>query len=341
MSRSYLNIWNYLVRLSSNQENRFLKKKTNQKKMNEKIHVIGHKSPDTDTVVSAIVTADFLQKRDGDTVTYVPNMTGKCNDETVFVEDTFGLNIPHVLTDAKGLKLFLVDHNEESQQVKGDGEIVGIIDHHKIVFESAHPIDIMVKPWGCTCTILYDLYEKYGFDIPQELKAPMLCAILSDTVITKSPTTTQKDIEVIVKLSTELKLDYKKIGMDMFKAKAKIADKTSEEIIMNDFKDFDFDGKKVGVGQIETPDLTEIEGRVNELKTKMLSMREVRGYHTIILMLTDIIEAGSKLLIVSEDEEEEVAEWFDTKVMNSATNFIPGMMSRKKQVAPVLSAKFS
>jgi manganese-dependent inorganic pyrophosphatase len=303
----------------------------------DKVYVVGHLTPDTDTIVAAMSLAAFLNARDR-TDRYVAVMTGKQNSETDYIFKRFDLDFPEIMTDATNKKLFLVDHNESSQMIKGatSENIIGFVDHHKLKFENSVPVEIITKPWGSSCTLIFDMFKKELLDIPRELKPAILSAILSDTVITKSPTTTPVDVMVIEELSQELSIDYKELGMEMFKAKAKISDKTALQIIKNDFKDFDFSGKKIGIGQMETADLTEIESRTAELVSEMKKLKENEGYHSLVLMLTDIMQEGSKLLIVSDDENK-VADIFKTSLSNNLSEFIPGMMSRKKQVAPVLS----
>lgn len=302
----------------------------------DKIYVIGHKNPDTDTIISAILMSEFLNLRE-DTKKYIPVISGKPNSETEFVFNKFGIKFPKILDDASDQKLYLVDHNEESQYVKGASveNVVGILDHHKMNFKNYLPIEITVKPWGSSNTVVYDLFQKHNMQIPSELKPLVLCALLSDTVILKSPTTTENEVKLVENLSKELKLDYKKLGTEMFKAKSKVAEKSAEKIIYNDFKDFDFGEKKVGVGQVETPDLSEIEKRAPEIRQKMQEIKNKGKYHSLLLMLTDIINEGSKLLIVS-DATESIAKLFNVSVKNGMTDFIPGIMSRKKQVVSVL-----
>lgn len=304
------------------------------------VYVIGHLNPDTDTTVSAVAMAAFLNLREKTDI-YKPAMTGRPNSETKYVFDKFNYNLPPELNDASNKKLFLVDHNESSQIVKGYSteNILGFVDHHKIKFECPMPIEIITKPWGSTNTIIYDLFEKENIEIPEKIKPLMLCAILSDTVITKSPTTTIKDIYVIEKLSNALNIDYKKLGLEIFKAKAQIASKTAESIIKNDFKDFDFNGKKFGIGQIELPSLDEISQKYNDLRQKIKELKEKENYHTIILMITDIIKEGSMLLVES-NEEQKIAEIFKTEINNKLTEFLPGVLSRKKQVASKLAENF-
>lgn len=301
------------------------------------IYVIGHQNPDTDTVISAIAMAQFLNLKNEEN-NYVAARAGDLNTETEYVLSTFEIKEPELLTDATEKKLFLVDHNEKTQIIEGAEEenVLGIVDHHKINFASSHPIDITIRPWGCTATIIYDMFSKQEITIPEHLKPAILSAILSDTVILRSPTTTNHDREVVEELASSLDIDYQELGMEMFKAKAKIADKTPEQIIHNDFKVFEFGTNIVGVGQIETPDLGELNDKIEDITEAMEEIKEENGYHSIVLMLTDIIQEGTKLLIVS-DEIDRVAGMFETTLEGNLSAFIPGMMSRKKQVAPILS----
>ncbi|MEM2138782.1 MAG: manganese-dependent inorganic pyrophosphatase [Candidatus Woesearchaeota archaeon] len=311
----------------------------------EEVFVIGHLVPDTDTTVSAVSMAEFLnarqKKENNNKFIYKPAMTGKPNTETEYVFKKFNYNLPILLEDATGKKLFLVDHNESSQIVKGfsNENILGFVDHHKIKFECSQPIEIITKPWGSTNTIIYYLFEKENLEIPEKIKPLMLSAILSDTVITKSPTTTEKDLYVIKKLSSDLNVDYKELGLEIFKAKAQISKKTTDEIIKNDFKDFDFNGKKFGIGQIELPSLDEIKPKYSDLIKKTNELKQKENYHTILLMITDIIKEGSVFLVLSE-EEKKIADIFKTKIDNNLTEFLPGILSRKKQVASKLAENF-
>lgn len=305
--------------------------------MSEKIYVIGHKSPDTDTVVSAIAAADFLNQREGTNV-YIPAITGPLNSETEFVLQHFMVEPPMLLEDANGASIVLVDHNEAEQTVDGAKNIVAIIDHHKINFTGSDPIEVIVKPWGSTATVILDLYAKAGLEVPVHLPGLLLCAILSDTVILRSPTTTARDIAMVEAIAQNLDLNYKDLGMQLFSAKAQITTKSALEIIQNDFKEFEVEGKKVAIGQIETPSLKEVEGKIADIKEEFTTLKT--AYHTLMLILTDIIEGGSKIVILSDTETELVAA-FNTTAQDHVTEFIPGMMSRKKQVVPVITKVLS
>lgn len=303
----------------------------------EKIYVIGHLNPDTDTVVSAISFAAFmnkLMKIDN----YIPAVSGKLNSESEFVLKKFNIKSPVLLEDAAGKKVYLVDHNEDTQRVKGilTENILGIVDHHKLKFECPNAIEIMTLPWGSTNSIIYMMAKQHNVDLGKEIKGAMLSAMLSDTIILKSPTTTQTDKMFVEEISKELGIDYKSLGLEQFKAKAQVSKKTAEEIIMNDFKEFMFPSGLFGVGQLEMPDLNEIESKIPEIIKKLKSMPK---YHALVIMLTDIIKEGTKLVVVSKDEEK-IAKAFKTKIKDHVSEFIPGMLSRKKQVAPILTENF-
>lgn len=303
----------------------------------EQIYVIGHTNPDTDTVISAIAMSEFLTLSNSD-YEYIPMRTGELNTETQFVCEKFDIPVPELMTDASEKMLYLVDLNETSQIVEGwdINKIVGVIDHHKLNFNGTNPIEVTVKPWGCTCTIIYELFKKDNFEIPAYIIPGMLCAILSDTVILRSPTTTSHDERVVQELSQKLTLDYQTLGMEMFTAKAQITDKTPEQIIHSDFKVFEFGEKIVGVGQVETPDLTLVDDKLPEIIQGMKEIKEENNYHTMLLMLTDIIQEGTKLVVIS-DEERLIADIFDVSLERNVSGFIPGMLSRKKQVIPQLT----
>lgn len=301
--------------------------------MTNPTYVIGHLGPDTDTVVSAILAADFLNQREN-TDAYVPAVTGPLNSETQFVLDYFNVAVPQLLTDAAGADIFLVDHNEAVQTVAGYRNIVGIIDHHTFNFISSNPIEIICKPWGSTATVLLDMYANAGIQVPAELRGILLCAMLSDTVILRSPTTTERDITFVQMLAQDLQIDYTDLGMQLFNAKAQVASKSAAEIIHNDFKNFDVAGKNVGLGQIEVPSLDVLQPKLPEIIAELQRMKP--NYHTLALMLTDIVQEGTQLIVVS-DSMEELATAFNTTLVEHVSNFIPGMMSRKKQVVPVIT----
>lgn len=295
------------------------------------VYVIGHKSPDTDTVCSAIAYARIKG--------YTPATPGPINEETAFVLNKFGVPVPGELGSAEGKKLVLVDHNEAGQSPDDidKAEIIEIIDHHKMNFSNPNPIAILIEPVGSTATILAKKYK----DVVAKDKAMagiLLGALLSDTVVFKSPTTTQEDRDVAAELAKIAGIDdMLKFGIDVKKSKANIADKPIKDVIFADFKNFDFAGKKVGIGQTEVVDLTDVYNRASEVMNFLNDLKAKEGYEMVIFVATDIIKEGSELYFAGDKAKIEKA--FNTKVEGDSV-YIPGLMSRKKQVVPVVEKTF-
>ncbi len=299
--------------------------------MGEDVYVVGHKSADTDSVCSAIAYAKIRG--------YIPVTQGPINEETAFVLNKFGVSVPKELGSAEGKKLVLVDHNEASQAPDNldKAEIVEIIDHHKMNFSYHSPIPILVEPVGSTATILAKKYK----DVVAKDKALaglLLGALLSDTVAFKSPTTTREDRDVAAELAKIAGIDdIPKFGIDVKKAKAAIAGKPIKDVVCADFKDFDFAGKKVGIGQTEVVDINEVYGRASEVVNFLTDLKAKEGYEMVIFIATDIIKEGSELYFMGDKAKIEKA--FNTKAGKTSV-YIPGLMSRKKQVVPVVQKVF-
>ncbi|MBS7288592.1 MAG: DHH family phosphoesterase, partial [Candidatus Freyarchaeota archaeon] len=221
------------------------------------VYVIGHKAPDTDSICSAIAYARF--KREVDEVNSEAARADEINPETEYVLNYFRVNAPPLLENAKGKKLILVDHNEFPQAVNGveEAEIVEVLDHHKIDFKYPEPIFFHSEPVGATATLIAKKYFEKGIEIPYEVAGLLLAAILSDTVVFKSATCTLVDREVALKLAKIVQVDPEKFGVEIKKAKASLKGKSAAEILMADFKDYEFRGVKVGIGQVEVFDLQE------------------------------------------------------------------------------------
>lgn len=347
--------------------------------MPEKIYVIGHKSPDLDSVAAAISYANLknlslntqksqkvlksLKTRkslkteitrkslktettqkiteDAEKVEYIPAAAGEINKVTEYVLEKFGFNEPEILSDANGKNLVLVDHNEISQMVAGadEAKIAEVLDHHKMNFSYPEPIEIKVRPWGSTTSIIYWLYQENDLEIDKNLAGLMLSAALDDTVITKSPTCTDMDREIIEELADLAGIEnWQEYGLEMFKVKSSAKDLSAEEIIKFDFKDFQFKAGKFGIGQVETVDLSEFESKEDELMAEMDKLRQAENYHSVVLIITDIMKEGSRFLVSTSDQKKvEVA--LENKLENKKV-YIKGIISRKKQVIPKFTEVF-
>ncbi|TVM18324.1 manganese-dependent inorganic pyrophosphatase [Oceanidesulfovibrio indonesiensis] len=298
----------------------------------------GHKNPDTDTVVSALAAADLKTKTGTETKAVT---LGECPPETVFVLEKFGIAKPEVVTSVAGQDVVIVDTTDLSQLPDdiAEANVLAIYDHHKLgSLTTTNPLEMWVGPVGSTATMLYMAYQYNNVEIPKDLAGAMLCALLSDTVMFKSPTCTDKDKEVADELAKIAGIgDMMDLGMEMFKVKSAVDDATAEELVFRDYKDFDMSGKKVGIGQLEVVDLSMLEPRKAELAEQIKKVK-AEGRHSVFLLLTDIMKEGSAMLIVSDDAsvvEKAFGVAGDTEV------WLDGVMSRKKQVVPNFEKAFA
>ncbi len=303
------------------------------------IFVISHKSPDLDSSIAAISYAYLKNQIDNDNE-YIPACAGKLNKETEYVLKKFNLDKPRILSNIANKNVILVDHNESSQIQDGwkQTNIIEVIDHHKINFELDSPIQFETRDWGSTCSIIQSKFKEHNIEIPKNTSRAMLAAILVDTVITKSPTCTKIDKEIINELAKVNKINWKKFGLEIFKVRSSVSKYSAVDIIKNDFKDFNFGGNKFGIGQIETVDLSELKPREEELINEMKKIKKEQNYHSIILFLTDIINEGSRFLVVS-DNNGKIENALEKKLENNKV-YLKGVMSRKKQVVPMLMKAF-
>lgn len=295
------------------------------------LFIFGHKSPDTDSICSAISLA-YLKKQLGiDAKAYALEKPRK---EANFVLDYFKVDTPEILQPGviKGQNICLVDHNEAAQTADEitEANLIEIIDHHKIGSLSTDlPISVRIMPVGCTCTIIYNLYKENNVEIPYEIAGLLLSAILSDTLIFKSPTTTELDKQAALTLAEIAKVDYEKYGMEMFKAGTSLEGFSIEQIVNMDFKEFNISNKKVGIGQVMTLDIDSVLSK----KEQFLAYINSTEFDILILAVTDIINEGSYLIYKGEDKV--ISEAFDVDATQGI--FVEGIVSRKKQLVPKLT----
>ena len=235
-------------------------------------------------------------------------------------------------------RVLLVDHAEVGQSIKGveRAEIVEILDHHHVGdIETASPIPATFDPVGSTSTLVVERFKGSGLKIEEPTAKMLLAAVLSDTVILNSPTTTDRDHEVVEYLEDLLALDAEEFGKEMFETSSDVSGLSAAEIVNRDAKEYGTSsGEKVSVSQIETVGTGLLE-RKDELLEALEEMRAANGYMFSALMVTDITEGGTQLLCVGNCAP--VHHAFEVRVQNGVID-LPGVMSRKKQVAPVLLA---
>ena len=231
-------------------------------------------------------------------------------------------------------KVILVDHNEYEQSAEGlrQAEIIEVIDHHKVGnITTSIPINFRINPAGSTCTIVYNMFKENDVEIPSEIAGMMISGIISDTLLFRSPTTTDQDKKAVEGLNEILNLDLEKYAMDLFKAGTSLQGYTIEEIFYRDFKQFEIEGHKIGVGQVFTLDIDEILNRKDEYLEFMEKTHEENGFYLTLLVITDILKEGSYILFKSS-KSRLIERAFDIEEEQGA--FIDGMVSRKKQVVP-------
>lgn len=306
-----------------------------------KVYVTGHKSPDTDSIAAAI-SYSYLKRQLG--MDAVAARAGEPNKETKFALNYFKVEAPVLLTSVarksesdEKTKIILVDHNESKQCVDGikDADVLELIDHHRLGdFETESPIFILIRPVGCVNTVIYGLYKQNGVKPSKEVAGMMLSAIISDTVLFRSPTCTEEDKKAVKELAEIAGVDYEKYGMDMLKAGADISDYPAEKLAHNDTKEFEAGGKTFSCGQISVMDVEPINAKKADIMKALEDTRAEKKYEASYLMVTNILTEDTYLWF-TEGAKDAAEKAFGKKAENGMI-YLPKVMSRKKQVAPFL-----
>ena len=239
--------------------------------------------------------------------------------------------------------MYIVDHSELTQAPDdiAQATIVGIVDHHKLGdLTTDTPLECWIRPVGCSNTVIKMMFDFYQVAIPKNIAGIMMCAILSDTVIFKSPTCTTADIRCVEALAEIAGVeDFKELGMEMFKVKSAVQGTPARDLVMRDFKDFNMNGNLVGIGQLEVIDLSVFDDIKAELEADIKALKVEGNRHSVLLLLTDIMKEGSELLIVSDDSDLTQRAYGKDTVDGKV--WLDGVLSRKKQVVPQLQAAFA
>ena len=304
------------------------------------MYVVGHKIPDSDSICGAIALA-YLKNQIGEAA--IATRLGDVSPETQFILDTFGFEAPELKMSYAGEEVYIVDHTEKTQAPDDIDEatVVGVVDHHKLGdLTTSTPLECWIRPVGCSNTIIKMMYDFYGVEIPKNIAGLMLGAILSDTVIFKSPTCTTADIKCVEVLAEIAGIeDYKAFGMEMFKVKSAVEGTPARDLVMRDFKDFNMNGNLVGIGQLEVIDLAVFDDIKTDLEADIAKLKEEGGRHSVFLLLTDIMKEGSQMLIASDDEG--IVERAYGVAPEQSRVWLDGVLSRKKQVVPPLQDAFA
>ena len=302
-------------------------------------YVFGHTNPDSDSIVGAISLA-YLKNQLGEDC--VPTRQGEISPETEFILNKFGADLPELKTSYAGEKVYIVDFSDLGQAPKDINEatILGIFDHHKLGdLTTSTPLECWIRPIGCSNTVIKEVYDYYDVEIPKEIAGMMLCAILSDTVIFKSPTCTKIDTKACKELSVIAEIpDYKALGMEMFIVKSAVKGASARELTTRDYKEFSMGDSTIGVGQLEVVDLSVFDEMKRDLFDDMKKLKEEGNLHSVILLLTDIMKEGSQMLVLSDDDSK-VEAAFNCKLESNQV-WLDGVLSRKKQIIPFLQPQF-
>lgn len=300
-------------------------------------YIYGHLNPDTDAILSPIILTDFLTKL-GNPNIIVPCRLGEINKETQYVLNYFKKDPPLLISDLSGAdEVILVDHNSPSQSLDfKNAKIVGLIDHHAITgFEVNEPIEIITKPVGCTCTILYQLYKYNNITISKDIAGLMMSAIISDTLLLKSSITTQEDIDAVVLLSDYIDLNYQEFGIKLLSAGTNISDLNEYEIINLDNKKYTVNGYKINIAFLNSIDPKEVLVRKKQLLKEINKCLEESNEQLFILVIVNIIDMDS-YAIVSGKFSKIIETVFGVEIQDNET-FLKGINSRKKDVYPKIA----
>ncbi len=303
------------------------------------IYVTGHKIPDSDSIVSAIAVA-YLKNALGEKA--VACKQGDINPESRYIVDKFGLEEPVTKTSYKNDRCFITDTTDLVLCPDDilDASVVGVVDHHKLGdLTTSTPLEAWIRPVGCSNTIVKEMFDFYKVEIPADIAGAMMCAILSDTVIFKSPTCTKEDTKAVKELAKIAGIeDPKAIGIEMFKIKSNIDGTPVRELVMRDFKEFNMSGTMLGIGQLESVDISMFDPIKDELLEDMKKLKEEKSLDSVLLLLTDIMKEGSEMLVVS-DSQDKIEQAFNTNFSNSKA-WLEKVLSRKKQIVPPLEEAF-
>lgn len=302
--------------------------------MEEKILIFGHKNPDTDTICSSIVKQILCEKDGKNNVKAV--RLGNVNKETQYVLDYLQIEAPEFIEKVEeGQKVILVDHNEFNQSADGieNAKIIGVVDHHRISnFQTSDPLYYTARPYGCTSTILYKEFKEKEINIDKKEAVLMASAIISDTLLLKSPTTTEHDVKALNELEKIAGIDVNTYGLEMLKAGTDLDDFSEKELINLDAKKFESKGVKCVIAQVNTVSIPDVLKRKEKLEEEMNSAITENGIDLFVLAITDILNSNSQIIALGNRVD--VVEKSYKLEDNMA--FLEGVVSRKKQLLPMV-----
>ena len=300
--------------------------------VNNKTLIFGHKNPDTDSIMSSMVMANLENQLGNEAI---PVRLGKINKETEYVFNYLQIERPEEISDIEdGQNVILVDHNESTQSANNisNANILKVIDHHTMNFVAPYQLYYRAEPVGCTATVLYKMYKEYDVEITKTIATLMLSAIISDTLLLKSPTCTKEDKVIAEKLAKIAEVDLEKYGKDLLKAGTDISDFTPEEVINIDSKLFEKGGKKFKIAQINTADIDDVFKNKAYFETAINNEIANENLDLYVFAATDILNSNSKIISLGNDSN--IVERAYGVTLDDHTAMLENVVSRKKQMLP-------
>ena len=301
-----------------------------------KTYIFGHKNPDTDTITSSLVMANFERKMGNSEA--VACRLGNINKETEYVLNYLGIEAPELIEKVEdGANVILVDHNSPAESVENleNANVLKVVDHHKIALNTSYPLFYRAEAVGCTETVMYKLYKENGIEIDEKIAGLMLSAIISDTLLLKSPTTTDEDRKAVEELAKISGLDPEVYGLDMLKAGTDLSSFTIDEILHLDAKQIDFKEVRAMVDQVNTASIEEVMKMQADLEARMNEIIAEENLDLFMLLITDIVNSNSQVIALGKNAAL-VEKAYGVKLENN-TALLKGVVSRKKQVVPIMT----
>ena len=301
-----------------------------------KTYIFGHKNPDTDSIISSIVMANLEKELGNEDV--IACRLGMVNKETEYVLNYVGVEAPELIEDLEdGAEVIIVDTANPGELIPNlaNVKIKKIVDHHQVLLNTAYPVYYRAEPVGCTATVMYKLYKENGIKIDKKIATLMMSAIISDTLLLKSPTCTDDDKKALEELSKIAELDYNTYGMDMLKAGTDLSSFTIEQILNLDAKAIALKDVKSIIAQVNTASIPEVMKMQKELEDGMKKIIKEKDLDLFMFLITDIVNSNTQTIALGE-RADIVEKAYGVKLENNSA-LLKGVVSRKKQVVPVMT----
>ena len=303
--------------------------------------IAGHKIPDTDSITSSIVYSNFLNKSG---IKSKAIKLDEINNETKFVLEKFKIKIPETEEKLpKNSEVILMDHNEKKQTISNIDElkIFQIIDHHRFDLQTDYPVNIRAEVLGSTCSVLFKFLKEQKYKLSVEEASLLISGIISDTLFFRSPTTTEEDKNIVKELNKIAKIaDLESYSLELFNAKSNLGNVHARKLIKMDYKEYEFKGKKYGIGVIETTNPSYILERKKDMIKELEIIKKEENLHGILVSVIDILNEENTTIVAEEHEAELLRAVFNGKEIEHNVYSLGKVISRKKEIIPKLEEHF-